>query len=106
MPYYKVTKAFNDKSSEKRYAAGDLYQTNDADRHAFLHNAGFVEKKESPGPAKGVLSGSVDEINEAIANLSETELTELREEEQNGRNRKGVLSSIDKLLKSFADDAE
>lgn len=47
MPLHKVKSSFEDKFTHKVFRAGDLYEHNDADRVAFLIEAGYLEKEET-----------------------------------------------------------
>lgn len=51
---YKVSREFKDKYRRIRYFPGDVYESDEADRIAFLQDAGYLGEgiRPSPGPKK------------------------------------------------------
>lgn len=60
-----------------------------------LGNATRTVKADSGTGGQGLTSGTIPEVSERIAGLSDEELDQLETEEKAGKNRAGVLSAIE-----------
>lgn len=97
---YQVKKRFQDKYNGNLYEVGSFYETDNQGRADYLQGMGYLGAGTEES---SLLAGNVDQVKASItADMTDDELNALLDEEQAGKNRKGVIDHINSLLE--ADD--
>lgn len=102
---YEVSSAFIDKNTDKEYAVGDTYETENSDRAEFLQIKGFLGS-EIDTSIDNVLDKNAPEVVKGIVpETSKEELESLYKRETEGKNRVTVKEHIEKLLKGEGNES-
>ncbi|MFC0188231.1 hypothetical protein ACFFJY_08045 [Fictibacillus aquaticus] len=108
MKQYPVRNHFRDKNTGEYHSVGSYYETADEERAVELQQGGYLAPAETELPPNQtivtstlgeLLKQNVDNVVDSITDtFTAEELTELKELETAGKNRKTVLEHIDSLL--------
>lgn len=95
---YTVVSNFRDKNTDELFVVGDVYVTEDPTRATELRQKGFIsgESQIINSPLEGNVAEVIAEITKE---LGPEKLSELLQQEIEGKDRKTVKEHIESLLK-------
>ena len=93
----KVIKRFRDKESNQVFEAKAIFES-DEKRINYLQQRGYIGEVVTIDER---LEGNVDEVKLAFDGLGQEDLEKLLKEEQENKNRKGIVQHIEQLLSDF-----